>query len=616
MRLLCLRAIALLTISICSVGAAALAEEVSVEATKDTTLYESPSGTIANGSGQYFFAGRTNQGFIRRGLVAFDVAGSVPDGAKVTSVTLELNMSKTITGPQTVALHRLLSDWGEGASDAENEEGNGTAPERGDATWVHIYFDSQFWPGYSFGGLFERQPSAMTPVGREGVYTWGSTTQMVADVQAWVDDPSSNYGWILVGEEGNAGTAKRFDSKDHPEPSFRPRLIVEIAGDGMAETPSCSVSFSSPYECAGASTTVMPQGTGEAGEADVVVQWNGPCAIADPASPVTTAECDGTGEFLFTLDVTTDGDGDGMAGAEEPTVSCDLLAVVQDTDAPDLAVPDAVLAECGGEGGATVELMAGADDTCGTASVANSRTGDSGDASGVYALGTHTVAWTAEDDADNLAAGWTDVTVVDTASPTLTCAATAEPVGTTGGHPGQGDPWGDPADEDADEDMDEDADEDDDCDDDGGEPAPFDTLRIHVAGADACCHTTTHAVLDLGCAQLTVTDGQLVGIRCLDPAADADCAVSVDDQGVLVLDSTSISLTAETADCAGNSTACSVDLCGGDDGTPATATALEPVAGSGSGTAGVGGNERGSTAREGTDGAASRRTIQRRPTIR
>ena len=109
-------------------------------------------------------------------------------------------MSKTITGPQTVALHRLLSDWGEGASDAENEEGNGTAPERGDATWVHIYFDSQFWPGYSFGGLFEQKPSAMTPVGREGVYTWGSTSQMIG-----LSTPSSNRS----AKSGCAPTKKR-----------------------------------------------------------------------------------------------------------------------------------------------------------------------------------------------------------------------------------------------------------------------------------------------------------------------------------------------------------------------------------------------------------------------
>jgi hypothetical protein len=37
---------------------------------------------------------------------------------------------------------------------------------------------------------------------------------MVADVQSWVDNPSSNFGWLLLGNEASAPTAKSFDSRE------------------------------------------------------------------------------------------------------------------------------------------------------------------------------------------------------------------------------------------------------------------------------------------------------------------------------------------------------------------------------------------------------------------
>ena len=71
------------------------AQETSVQitASKDNTLYESPSGN-SNGSGTHFFVGKTNGGSIRRGLVAFDLS-EIAQGATISSVTLTLNMSKT-----------------------------------------------------------------------------------------------------------------------------------------------------------------------------------------------------------------------------------------------------------------------------------------------------------------------------------------------------------------------------------------------------------------------------------------------------------------------------------------------------------------------------------------
>ena len=90
---------------------------------KDNALYESPEGSVSNGAGGHLFSGRNNEGDIRRALVAFDIAGSIPPGATIMSVSLQLRMSRTAGGPERVSLHKVLADWGQGSSDADGNEG-------------------------------------------------------------------------------------------------------------------------------------------------------------------------------------------------------------------------------------------------------------------------------------------------------------------------------------------------------------------------------------------------------------------------------------------------------------------------------------------------------------
>ncbi len=206
-------------------GGAPAAVTVSLTASKDTTLY-AESGDLGNGSGDYLFAGLNRRGEARRALLAFDVAASVPAGSTITSVRLQLEMTRTASGPATVSLHRTVSDWGEGAANAGGEEGGGGPAQPGDATWTHRFFATQLWS--SAGGDFAANASASLPVGALGAYTWGSTEQLVSDVQLWLDDPSANFGWSIIGDENAAGaSSKRFGSRSAAAESSRPVLIVE-----------------------------------------------------------------------------------------------------------------------------------------------------------------------------------------------------------------------------------------------------------------------------------------------------------------------------------------------------------------------------------------------------
>jgi hypothetical protein len=101
-------------------------KQVTLNPSKDNTLYQDTNGALSNGAGQHFFVGNTNNGSIRRGIIAFDIAGTIPAGATINSLTLTLYLSRTLSdSPQPVALHKLLADWGEGASDASDNEGSG-----------------------------------------------------------------------------------------------------------------------------------------------------------------------------------------------------------------------------------------------------------------------------------------------------------------------------------------------------------------------------------------------------------------------------------------------------------------------------------------------------------
>lgn len=204
-----------------------LADTLELIAIRDNTLYENVDGELSNGEGWHLFIGRTDQpagDSIRRALLAFDVAGAVPAGSTITSATLRLNMSKTISAAEIATVHRMLVDWGEGISDASGQEGGGALAAIDDATWKHAKYSDTLWA--TLGGDFDPAALVSLAVNDVGVYDFSSAA-LASATQGWLDDGASNHGVIVIGEETIDGTAKRFDSRDHPTEDRRPRLIIE-----------------------------------------------------------------------------------------------------------------------------------------------------------------------------------------------------------------------------------------------------------------------------------------------------------------------------------------------------------------------------------------------------
>jgi hypothetical protein len=201
------------------------ADTISFPPQKDNTLYEveDPLNQLSNGQGIYLFAGMIDDIALRRGLIAFDLA-SIPTNATITGATLSMFLSRSGPSPAAVniSLSKALRDWGEGASDAGSPGGMGAPAEADDATWLHNFYDTSFWT--TLGGDFSPILSATTPVSTVNTtYTW-SGNGLLADVQGWVSNPASNFGWVILANEIDAGSAKRLNSRENS--NNPPQLIV------------------------------------------------------------------------------------------------------------------------------------------------------------------------------------------------------------------------------------------------------------------------------------------------------------------------------------------------------------------------------------------------------
>ena len=209
------------------------AETVTVEASRDNTLYEDPSGAFSNGAGDYLFVGRTvNQG-LRRAVIAFTDLGDIPPGSTINSVRLHLFLSRERSASTTLSISRLLADWGEGSSNASDQEGGGAAASVGDATWIHTFFSDQTWS--TPGGDFAAAPSAQLVMDATASYTIESSAALVADVQDWLDNPETNFGWHLMAGEGST-SAKRFHSRENSLAATRPMLEIEYTASDTPVT--------------------------------------------------------------------------------------------------------------------------------------------------------------------------------------------------------------------------------------------------------------------------------------------------------------------------------------------------------------------------------------------
>ena len=224
---------AILLLPFCSPAAS-----VTLNPVADTFISENyPSNNF--GALLYFNSGTTQNNFKNRGLLRFDLASAIPAGSKIKSVSLIVECvgsppPNEKPPPARFNLHRALQSWSEGnkvsPTNCTSCSGQGAPATTNEATWFFRQaFTTNLWaaPGAAAATDYVATASSGVTVYTvdESPYTMLSTTQLVGDVQLWLDQPATNFGWAVVcQQEGMIFTARRIGSRE--DPNNAPKLQI------------------------------------------------------------------------------------------------------------------------------------------------------------------------------------------------------------------------------------------------------------------------------------------------------------------------------------------------------------------------------------------------------
>ena len=170
------------------------ADQVAVNPVADSFI-KANSFDSPNTGGSNFVTGTTAQGGIMRGLLRFDLPGVIPAGAVVRSATLTVRVTKAPFGAasSTFELRRVLQSW--------DEVG---------VTW-DLRGPGVPWSVAGATGAVDvaEAVSATVLMNSVGGYTFATAPALVADIQAWVNTPGTNFGWLLRSQSEDVPTTAR-----------------------------------------------------------------------------------------------------------------------------------------------------------------------------------------------------------------------------------------------------------------------------------------------------------------------------------------------------------------------------------------------------------------------
>jgi hypothetical protein len=183
-----------------------------IPSTGDDTLFQ---GGVNNSLGDPgVFVGTDSGTSFKYGLMAFNVS-SIPAGATVTGATLDLYVGMvagsagsnvTNFGPlRTIGVYGESQAWGASTNSVGatsfGGHGQGFPANAGDATWNDAMSPSTAWsagtPANITGSSVALATTANIP-GTDGLEVQWSSAALTAEVQGWLNTPTSDNGLVLV----------------------------------------------------------------------------------------------------------------------------------------------------------------------------------------------------------------------------------------------------------------------------------------------------------------------------------------------------------------------------------------------------------------------------------
>src|SRR5262245_49005065 len=232
--------------AVCVAASASFADTITLEPTADTGLFQNaPTNNL--GAQSFVPVGRTSVGTVGRGLVRFDFAGQIPANATITGARLTLTVVFDRGGSLNADVHRMLRPWIEGNKSGGPGGGSVGAPATtGEPTWNRRESPNTNWgsAGAQAGSDYVSTASATARL-TSGKFTF-SSAGLVADVQAFVSNSSTNLGWLFKNQSESTSGARRIGTRE--DSSNGPTLEVDFTVSGG--TPPITIS-SSPQLPAG-----------------------------------------------------------------------------------------------------------------------------------------------------------------------------------------------------------------------------------------------------------------------------------------------------------------------------------------------------------------------------
>jgi hypothetical protein len=211
-------------------------------AIKDAAIFNNQSGNAVNGNYgaggsellQVGFASPT--GIYARSLIQFDLS-SIPSNAVIESASLQFTTASSGTFTPEIRIQRLLQNWTEGTTSfctynaSCNTQGVAITNGGSDVTWNERSYSSantNLWT--TAGGTFSSETSALSIDVGNTVLQYASSG-LKTDVQGWVNNGSTNFGWILRTDFiTNTSAMRRFRSREGAiaagDASTAPKLVV------------------------------------------------------------------------------------------------------------------------------------------------------------------------------------------------------------------------------------------------------------------------------------------------------------------------------------------------------------------------------------------------------
>jgi hypothetical protein len=209
---------------------------------KDGTIFNnqaatSPNGNYGAGGSELLQVGYASpSSMYARTLVQFDLS-SLPTNAIIESISLEFTPGSSGTFVPEIAIYKMNQTWTEGTTSfctynsPCNTQGVAIAPGGTDVTWNEIsYSGTGTNPWITSGGTFSAVSSA-TSVDLGASTILYNSTGLKNDVQDWVSNSATNFGWILKTDFiTNSSAMRRFRSREGAVASgdiaTAPKLVI------------------------------------------------------------------------------------------------------------------------------------------------------------------------------------------------------------------------------------------------------------------------------------------------------------------------------------------------------------------------------------------------------